>query len=62
MSRTKLRSLAMSGFYTDGFDHSDLDVNTHLHPEHPECEMCASTSVTITEDKDICHECGYVYE
>ena len=52
----------MSGFYTDGIDHSNLDVNSHKYPEHEECVFCGSTSVTITDDKDICHDCGYVYE
>lgn len=52
----------MSGFYTDGIDHSNLEVNSHEHPEHEECVMCGSSSVTITDDKDICHDCGYVYE
>lgn len=52
----------MSGFYTDGIDHSNLDVNSHKYPEHEECVFCGSTSVTITDDKDICHNCGYVYE
>ena len=53
---------AMSGFYTDGIDHSNLEVNSHEYPEHEECVFCGSTSVTITDDKDICHHCGYVYE
>ena len=52
----------MSGFYTDGIDHSNLDINSHKYPEHEECVFCGSTSVTITDDKDICHDCGYVYE
>jgi hypothetical protein len=52
----------MSGFYTDGIDHSNLEVNSHEYPEHEECVFCGSTSVTITDDKDICHDCGYVYE
>jgi hypothetical protein len=53
---------AVSGFYTDGIDHSNLDVNSDKFPEHEECVNCGSTSVTITDDKDICHDCGYVYE
>lgn len=52
----------MSGFYTDGIDHSNLEVNSHEYPEYEECVFCGSTSVTITDDKDICHHCGYVYE
>lgn len=52
----------MSGFYTDGIDHSNLEVNSHEYPEYEECVFCGSTSVTITDYKDICHDCGYVYE
>lgn len=54
--------LVMSGFYTDGIDHSNLEVNSDEYPEHEECVFCGSTSVTITDYKDICHNCGYVYE
>ena len=55
-------NLPMHGFYTDGIDHSDLHVNSHLYKEQEECVFCGSTSVTITDEKDICHDCGYVYE
>jgi hypothetical protein len=48
--------------YSDGLDHSGLEVNSHLFPEHEECLMCGSNLVTITDDKDICHDCGFVYE
>lgn len=51
-----------SDFYSDGIDYSNLEVNSDQHPEHGECVNCGSTSVTITDDKDICHDCGYVYE
>lgn len=54
--------LVMSGFYTDGIDHSNLEVNSDQFPEHEECVNCGNASVTITDDKDICHDCGYVYE
>lgn len=54
--------LVMSGFYSDGIDHSKLEVNSHEYPEHEECVSCGRTSVTITDNKDICHDCGYVYE
>ena len=57
-----VKPVVMSGFYTDGIDHSNLDINSHKYPEHEECVFCGSTSVTITDDKDICHDCGYVYE
>lgn len=50
-----------SSFYSDGNDYSHLEVNSDQFPEHEECVMCGSTSVTITDDKDICHNCGYVY-
>lgn len=50
-----------SSFYSDGKDYSHLEVNSEHFPEHEECVMCGSTQVTITDDADICHECGYVY-
>lgn len=56
------QAVVMSGFYTDGIDHSGLKINSEQFPEHEECVMCGSTSVTVTDDKDICHDCGYVYE
>lgn len=59
---TRLEDKKLTGFYTDGIDHSDLEVNSDQFPENEECVNCGSTSVTITDDKDICHNCGYVYE
>ena len=50
-----------SSFYSDGNDYSHLEVNSDQFPEHEECVMCGSTQVTITDDADICHDCGYVY-
>lgn len=50
-----------SSFYSDGNDYSHLRVNSDKFPEHEECVMCGSTQVTITDDADICHDCGYVY-
>jgi len=47
--------------YSDGKDYSHLEVNSFNYPEHEECVCCGSTEVTITDDADICHECGYVY-
>jgi len=47
--------------YSDGKDHSHLKVNSEQHPEHRECVMCGSYQITITDDADICHDCGYVY-
>ncbi len=51
----------ISSFYSDGNNYSHLEVNSDQFPEHEECVMCGSTQVTITDDADICHECGYVY-
>ena len=50
-----------SSFYSDGNDYSHLKVNSDQFPDHEECVMCGSTQVTITDDADICHDCGYVY-
>ena len=50
-----------SSFYSDDNDYSHLMVNSDKFPEHEECVMCGSTQVTITDDADICHDCGYVY-
>lgn len=50
-----------SSFYSDGNNYSHLEVNSYQFPEHEECVMCGSTQVTITDDADICHDCGYVY-
>lgn len=50
-----------SSFYSDGNNYSNLEVNSDQFPEHEECVMCGSTQVTITDDADICHDCGYVY-
>jgi hypothetical protein len=51
----------MKTIYTDGKDYSHLKVNSEKHPEHEECVSCGSTEVTITDESDICHDCGYVY-
>lgn len=47
--------------YTDGNDYSHLEVNSHKYQGHEECVSCGGTNVTITEEADICHDCGYVY-
>jgi len=47
--------------YSDGKDYSHLKANSDQYPEHEECVYCGSTNVTITDDADICHECGEVY-
>jgi hypothetical protein len=66
MNRAKLRSIAMSGFYTDGIDHSNLDPNLTSRKDSPLIDGCVNcgemVNVTVTNDKDICHECGYVYD
>jgi len=56
-----VKSDVSSSFYSDGNDYSHLMVNSDKFPEHEECVMCGSTQVTITDDADICHDCGYVY-
>lgn len=47
--------------YSDGGDYYNLKSNSEIYPEHSECEMCGSEDVTIMDDKDICHNCGFVY-
>lgn len=56
------KPVPMSGFYTDGIDHSKLEVNSYKFPEHEECFRCGSQNITITDEKDICHNCGFVNE
>ncbi len=47
--------------YSDGKDYSHLKANTDENPEHAECVYCGSNNQTITDDADICHDCGEVY-
>lgn len=49
--------------YSDGKDYSGLEANLEKFPELFEdgCVNCGSQNVTVLDDKDICHECGYVY-
>ena len=47
--------------YSDGKDYSHLNANTDENPEHDECVYCGSNNQTITDDADICHDCGEVY-
>ncbi len=47
--------------YSDGKDYSHLKSNSEDYPEHEECLDCGSTNVTITDEADICHDCGFVY-
>lgn len=47
--------------YSDGKDYSHLKKSAYyIDPEH-ECNQCGSTLVTELDDKDICHDCGFVY-
>ena len=47
--------------YTDGKDHSHLKPNGNDNDY--ECVFCGECQeVTVKDNKDICHECGYVYE
>ncbi|MCB9073999.1 MAG: hypothetical protein H6552_00480 [Chitinophagales bacterium] len=47
--------------YSDGKDYSHLKKSAYcIDPEH-ECNQCGSTLVTELENKDICHDCGFVY-
>lgn len=47
--------------YSDGKDYSHLRKSAYyIDPEH-ECNQCGSTLVTEFDDKDICHDCGFVY-
>lgn len=62
LKRKQMKPETESSFYSDKIDHSSLEENSHKFPEHEECVMCGSDRVTITDDKDICHECGFVYE
>lgn len=49
--------------YSDGNDYSDLKPNADkISPDHDECVNCGeSGNITITDNADICHDCGYVY-
>ncbi len=61
----KSERVPMSGFYTDGIDHSHLDVNNNKFPITCQCEGCHSIQTTITETPPmmrICHACGLVEE
>ena len=68
MSETKDCNLgSVSVSYTDGRDYKDLKPNISDKSKHghdvTNCTFCGEKeNVTILDDKDICHECGYVYE
>jgi len=47
--------------YKNGKDYSHLKPNSENYPGHEECVWCGSDNVTITDEADICHDCGYVY-
>ena len=48
--------------YADGKDYSELDVNGHDYPDHGICTSCGSSEVTVLENKDVCHACGFINE
>lgn len=48
--------------YSDGIDHSHLESNTDEFHEFDGCVFCGSQNVTIRNEMDICHDCGYVYK
>jgi hypothetical protein len=51
--------------YSDGGDYSNLEPNIEdvdCGRDVAECVWCGEDyNVTILEDKDICHSCGYIY-
>ena len=47
--------------YSDGKDYSHLKPNSDQYPGHERCVNCGEdNNVTITDDVDICHDCGHV--
>jgi len=57
--------------YSDGKDYSHLKPNSLGIDEDVEdfeeyglyrvCPMCGGDNITITDEADICHDCGFVY-
>lgn len=57
--------------YSNGKDYSHLkpnslgidknDDNFEEYGYYRTCQMCGSDNITITDDEDICHDCGFVY-
>lgn len=54
--------------YSDGNDYSHLEANSEGFDETAEdgefngtCVNCGSENITITDEADICHNCGFVY-
>ena len=48
--------------YSDGNDYSELEPTGIINTGSTGCPMCSEEeNITITDDADICHECGYVY-
>ena len=54
--------------YSDGNDYSHLEPNSQGYDEEAvdgefngTCTSCGSENITITDEADICHDCGEVY-
>ena len=54
--------------YSDGNDYSHLEHNSQGYDEEAvdggfngTCTNCGSENITITDEADICHDCGEVY-
>lgn len=54
--------------YSDGNDYSNLEPNSPgLIADAKDgefngtCPMCGSENITVLDDKDICHDCGFIY-
>lgn len=44
-----------------GNDHEKHIKKEDVVTDIPECPYCGSIYITILEDRDICHDCGFVY-
>ena len=55
--RKKIESIV----YSDGKDYSHLRKSAYYKDPEYECNECGSTLVTELNDKDICHDCGFIY-
>ena len=48
--------------YSDGEDYSMVPPNIRNYPQLQGCVECGeSYNVSITDERDVCHECGFVY-
>lgn len=49
--------------YSDGKNYSHLKPNCQNFKGHEECVNCGQEgNITIINEADICHDCGYVYK